>query len=157
MNITQAEQRKGEIYGKMYWHYRGTFLVESFKERRKLIREYFELKKGLESGEFPPEVKENGAFISRKSALDMVWGRKIYLRGKGWEDFLDTGYLDIVMNKSLMKVYTYCEGDITIVTCPTVNIFNQEIEELVDFYIENGDYTPFFPDAWEEFCIKETL
>ncbi len=48
----------------------------------------------------------------------------------------DAWYFGCWVNKNERLILSYCEGDITLTTCDTDEIFNAEIEHMCDFYDE---------------------
>lgn len=55
----------------------------------------------------------------------------------GWVQYdtsQDAWYFGVWVNQSERKILTYAEGDVSVVTCPTVDQFNAEISKLNAFY-----------------------
>ena len=86
-----------------------------------------------------------------------------------WEQYdtdQDAWYFGVWINKQLLKMQTYAEGDLTIVTCPDVEHFNAEIQNMNEFYGEgfiaktidqDGKMTTFVQDRHKFFIHKEEM
>lgn len=62
-----------------------------------------------------------------------------HCKGKDWLQFdtsQDAWYFGVWVNKAERKIVNYCEGDVYITTCPTVESFNEEIKAMCEFYDE---------------------
>lgn len=136
MNRTQAQNRAGEIVGKLYWHERGTFLVENAAELR---AELDELRAGLEANRFPLETDAHGCTIERSTGA----GSRYYYDFKacrpedGWEQYdtrRDAAYFGIWVNLEQRVILTYAEGDLTRVTAPDDDALRAELAELEQTY-----------------------
>lgn len=51
----------------------------------------------------------------------------------------DAWYFGVWCNASTRQTFTYCEGDLVLVTCPTVESYNAELEDMARCY---GDPPP---------------
>ncbi len=63
-------------------------------------------------------------------------------REKGWIQYdtsQDASYFGVWVNVKYRQTFTYCEGDTTLVDCPTVESFRAELESMEEFY---GDPPP---------------
>lgn len=91
------------------------------------------------------ETNKNGNEVVR--SFDGVQSRYFYddkLLKEGWKQYdttQDASYFGVWVNVGDRKVLTYCEGDTTVVTCPTVELFQAELDSLAEFY---GDPPPAF-------------
>lgn len=57
----------------------------------------------------------------------------------GWDQYdtdQDASYFGVWINKITLQTFTYCEGDTTLITCPDVAHFNDEIENMNQYYSE---------------------
>ncbi|GAJ18870.1 unnamed protein product, partial [marine sediment metagenome] len=60
-------------------------------------------------------------------------------RAAGWEQYdtsQDAWYFGVWVNKKLLQIRTYAEGDLTLVKCPDAAHFNAEIKSMNEFYEE---------------------
>lgn len=67
------------------------------------------------------------------------WDFNEPFRSDGWEQYdtsQDAWYFGVWVNKKRLKILTYAEGDITMVTCPDAAHFNAEIKNMNEFYEE---------------------
>lgn len=58
---------------------------------------------------------------------------------EGWEQFdtdQDAWYFGVWVNPKTKTTLTYCEGDWSVVDCPTVESYNAEIQSMIEFYGE---------------------
>ena len=88
-----------------------------------------------------PKVNERGNTVLRSfmSTERYRFDFKLCTRGKGWEQYdtsQDAWYFGVWINKKLLQIQTYAEGDITMVTCPDAAHFNAEIKSMNEFYEE---------------------
>lgn len=86
-------------------------------------------------------------------------------KAEGWMQFdtdQDAHYFGFWVNPTTRTTLTYCEGDWSVVDCPTVETYNAEIESAAEFYgegrialviHEDGSATEFRQDR-AEFFIK---
>lgn len=85
----------------------------------------------------------------------------------GWKQYdtdQDAWYFGVWINKKLLQIQTYAEGDLTLVKCPDIEHFNAEIKSMNEFYGEgfvakvidsDGKMTVFRQDR-QKFFIQET-
>lgn len=58
-------------------------------------------------------------------------------KADGWEQFdtsQDAWYFGVWVNKSARCIWTFAEGDFTVVTCHNDKTFNAEIQHMIQFY-----------------------
>jgi hypothetical protein len=126
-----------ELLGIIYWHERGTFPKENIKE---IEAEFEEIKLKFSRHEYPKETNCRGNFIERgfrENCERYVFDFEELLPKDGWEQFdtkQDAWYFGVWVNKKTMQTFTYAEGDTTKVTCPTLESFKAELEDMVKFY-----------------------
>jgi hypothetical protein len=89
----------------------------------------------LQEGDYTDEVNARGNIIERsfKHTERYEFDEKL----TGWTQYdtdQDAHYFGVWVNKAKRKIFTYCEGDITVVTCPTDENFQAELEDLNRFY-----------------------
>lgn len=67
-----------------------------------------------------------------------------YLLPKGWrqyDTFQDASYFGVWVNTELKQIFTYAEGDRSLVVCDNEDEFKAELKKLAEFY---GDPPPAF-------------
>jgi len=89
------------------------------------------------------EVNERGNRIRRGFSFAGCNGTEldIYskLRSKGYSEFYyDAPYAWGIINLKEFKIYTYCEGDTTLVECKDEKSFIKELISYYNFQIENN-------------------
>ena len=87
------------------------------------------------------ETNKRGNRIKRNwlSTERYRWDFNEPFRSDGWEQYdtsQDAWYFGVWVNKKRLKILTYAEGDIIMVTCPDAAHFNAEIESMNKFYEE---------------------
>jgi hypothetical protein len=103
------------------------------------------------------EVNDRGNIVYRDSEADArigftgetryVYdhGLRVYDKGaSGWrqyDTFEDAWYFGCWTQLEERKIFTYAEGDRTLVVCPTIESFRDELNYMADFY---GDPPPAF-------------
>ena len=113
------------------------------------------------------EINSRGNQIERSwwSTERYRWDFDEKLTADGWEQYdtdQDAWYFGVWINKKLLQVRSYAEGDITLVTCPDIEHFNAEIRSMNEFYgdgficktIDEKGITVYRQDR-NEFFIKE--
>ena len=124
-----------------------------------------------------PQLEDvNGAWINQRgNQVVCVWQGPFADRYRwdfngesDWEQFdtdQDAPYFGVWVNKKTLQTRTYCEGDLTIVSCPDVEHFNAEIEDALKFYrpgfvakaldVETGQWTIYRQDR-DSFFVEST-
>ena len=85
---------------------------------------------------------------------------------QGWEQYdtsQDAWYFGVWVNKQTKQILTYAEGDIILISCPTIESYNEEIKHMNNFYeegyicktIENNGTTTYIQDRNIFFIVKE--
>jgi len=67
------------------------------------------------------------------------WDFDEMFREDGWMQYdtnQDASYFGVWVNPKLLSVFTYAEGDLTLVVCPDAAAYNKKIEEMNEFYTE---------------------
>jgi len=57
--------------------------------------------------------------------------------GKGWIQYdtsQDAPYFGVWVHPGRREIFTYCEGDTTLVSCPTAESFQAELADMAEFY-----------------------
>ncbi len=116
------------------------------------------------------EINERGNEVERNFILNgerYRWDFDEKFRKAGWEQYdtsQDAWYFGVWMNKQLLQVLTYAEGDLTLTKCPDAEHFNAEIKAMNEFYgegfiaktiDEHGKMTVYRQDR-SQFFIEET-
>jgi len=94
----------------------------------------------MQAGAFRPEQTTNaqgnkverGFFSTERYAFDF----DDEFRGD-WRQFdtdQDAWYFGVWTNAKTRQVFTYAEGDVTLVTCPSAAHYNAEVKKLCEFY-----------------------
>lgn len=107
---------------------------------------YRRARAALKAGEFVPEVNSRGNTVWRNEFATSRLG----LRGNYFSDFYDysrqlpgwehlptwqdASYFGVIYNRESRFVFTYAEGDKTLVECPTEESFQAEIDDAKAFY-----------------------
>ncbi len=148
---TKYELRRaiGKAYGSWFWHRPGRFGylpgIEGKRERVTHILAFRTLRKQLRNGEYTDEINTRGNTVIRDQdadiALEFLPGgdRYAYDFGpcKGWIQFdthQDASYFGLWVDTTSRRTFTYCEGDRTLVVCPTQASFRAELEDASRFY-----------------------
>ena len=114
------------------------------------------------------EVNARGNQIERSwlSTERYRWDFDQKFTEAGWEQYdtnQDAWYFGVWVNKKLLQIQSYAEGDITLVKCPDVEHFNAEIKAMNEFHGEgfiaktidtDGKMTTFRQDR-QKFFIEE--
>lgn len=91
-------------------------------------------------------VKQWSSFtISGSGYMDdrLYWDWGACSREHGWFQFdtwQDASYFGFWVNPELKQTLTYCEGDLSLVECPTAESYKAELRIAEEFY---GDPPPF--------------
>lgn len=73
-----------------------------------------------------------------------LWDFQRCKSSKGWRQFdtsQDASYFGVWVHVRRRKIVTFCEGDLSRVTCPTPESFRAELRSMCEFYGEQ-------PPAW---------
>jgi len=112
------------------------------------------------------ERNERGNTVDRRfipNGERYQWDFDEKFRAKGWEQYdtnQDAWYFGVWINKKLLQILTYAEGDITLISCHDENHFNAEIKAMNEFYgegfiaktiDENGKMTVYRQDRSQFF------
>lgn len=85
------------------------------------------------------EVNERGNTVERSfRPIDRYhFDFKVCTPAKGWKQYdtdQDARYFGAWVHIEKRQILTYTEGDITLVTCPTVESFKAELKAMANFY-----------------------
>lgn len=129
-----------DAYGNWYWQKRWG---QPKAERVRHVLEYRRLRGLLNAGAYIDEANERGNVIHRDVDADAVLGfrggsRYAYDgRLQGWRQFdtsNDASYFGVWVNLESRSIMTYCEGDRTLVVCPTDESLKAELDSMEAFY-----------------------
>jgi hypothetical protein len=139
----------GQAYGAWYWRRPGLFAFkpgpQGRAERVALILRYRALRKAFAAGDFSEDVNERGNVILRNQHADRAirlanaGSRYAYDCGpcRNWQQldtWQDASYFGVWVHPTTRRIFTYCEGDRILVTCPTPASFRAELADARDFY-----------------------
>ncbi|GAG53893.1 unnamed protein product [marine sediment metagenome] len=87
------------------------------------------------------EINERGNQVERSffPTERYRWDFNRKFTAAGWEQYdtsQDAWYFGVWVNKRLLQIQTYAEGDLTLVKCPDAEHFNAEIKSMNEFYEE---------------------
>lgn len=158
MNKTQARRAWGEAYGNWYWAKRHQNLPEGFAygktkaERVALILDIRKYRTLMRTA--PPEQDDNSNTIYRDTDADeflrLCKGEERYyydfdaLRPPEWKQYdtsQDAWYFGVWVNIAKRMIFSYAEGDRTLVICPDDEHLRAELKHMAEFY---GDPPPAF-------------
>ena len=89
-----------------------------------------------------PDINELGNEVIRSFIFNgerYHWDFDQDFNSQGWEQYdtsQDAWYFGVWVNKKLLQIQTYAEGDLILVKYPDVEHFNAEIESMNRFYEE---------------------
>ena len=87
-----------------------------------------------------PEINKRGNEVIRSFIVNgerYRWDFDEDFNVQGWEQYdtsQDAWYFGVWINKKLLQIQTYAEGDLTLVKCPDIDHFNAEIADMNKFY-----------------------
>lgn len=95
--------------------------------------------KDLEARKIPPRTNERGNLVYRGSRHGerYLYDFKICTAAKGWRQYdtsQDDWYFGVWVHMEEMLTFTYCEGDLSLVVCPTKESFKAELDDAAEFY-----------------------
>lgn len=148
----------GDAYGAWYWRKRGLFNFKPGKEGQRervfCIRVYRALRAELAAGRYTAGCNARGNIVWRDQDADARLGvdprgraalttrqadRYLFDCGpcNAWQQFdtwQDASYFGVWFDDATRRVFTYCEGDRTLVECPTAESYAAEIADMIAFY-----------------------
>jgi len=152
MTKNEAHEKTGDAYANWQWSKQH----DAPKEQRvKYILEYRRCRALIATTN--DEMNDQGNIVYRDAEADKRIGftgdnRYVYDYGlrvydkdtSGWKQydtFEDAWYFGCWVHVEERKIFTYAEGDRTLVVCPTAESFQEELEVMADFY---GEPPPAF-------------
>ena len=92
-----------------------------------------------------PEINKNGCEVIRDFSPGDRYQYDFGLcsEKKGWIQYdtdSDAHYFGIWVHIEKRLIFTYCEGDLILVRCPTIKSFKAELNDMQDFH---GDPPPW--------------
>ena len=135
----ELRRRSGEAYGKWYW------AKAQGKPQAEIVQHILSYRKyRTMTPTGADETNDNGNTVFCDTDADHQLGLR---RGSanfydanlpsGWEPHLtwqDADYFGVWVNGEKRQIFTYAEGDRTLVVCPTAEQFQQEYGEMRAFY-----------------------
>jgi hypothetical protein len=147
MTRKQLRDAMGQAYGAWYWRQPGLFAFKPGKEcqaeRVLHILTYRRLRADLRAGRCVPSMNARGNELVSNEDADIALGfrggdRYTYDdRLKGWHQFdtwQDAPYFGVWFNDKTRQTFTYCEGDRTLVNCPSPETYAAELADMIAFY-----------------------
>lgn len=96
------------------------------------------LKKLVGAGVIPPEYNSRGSKVTRGfMSIDRYYYDRKLKSSEGWEQYdttEDAWYFGVWVNVRTRKIFSYTEGDLTLVESPTQEIFIAELKHLAECY-----------------------
>lgn len=128
-------KRRDQALGEAYWAKR----KGEDQRAERMIRKAIETSERILTGDYVPELNERGNRVFRHFRPQR--GRYYYdLRLKseqGWKQFdteQDFNGFGVWVNERKRMTLCYCEGDVTLVTCPDLQHFKAELADAERFY-----------------------
>lgn len=163
----QLKEQIGEAYAAWYWSRRHKSQTQA--DRVWMILSYRALRNALARGEYTNEVNERGNTIYRsedadnKIKLRAGQARYVYdgtLCAQGWQQYdtyQDAWYFGVWVNLELRQIFTYAEGDRSLIECPNEQTLCAELTYMSAFYgeppssfrvydLDNGSATAFYEE-----------
>jgi len=86
-----------------------------------------------------PRVNERGnrVYPGSRHGDRYLYDFKVCTKEKGWRQYdtsQDAWYFGMWVHMEEMLTFTYCEGDLTLVVCPTKESFKAELDNAAEFY-----------------------
>ncbi len=87
-----------------------------------------------------PITNERGNQVTRSFLLQAdryLFDFQVCSSAKGWKQFdtkQDASYFGIWVHSGTRRIVTFAEGDLSTVTCPTVESFQAELASMATFY-----------------------
>lgn len=140
---SQLRRLVGEQMGSWLW---GRRSGKPKAERVTAILEFRRLRAMFNAGQFVDEVNARGNTVHRDIDADRMVGfkgnsRYVYdtmlCSDKGWQQYdtdQDAPYFGCWVHLEKRMTMCYCEGDRTLVVCPTVETFKAELADMERFY-----------------------
>lgn len=118
-----------------------------------------------------PEINKRGNEVFRSfinNGERYRWDFDEDFSAQGWEQYdtsQDAWYFGVWINKKLLQVQTYAEGDLDLVKCPDIDHFNAEIANMNKFYevgfiaktIDADGQMTIYRQEREKFLIPEVV
>lgn len=138
-NINQIEQLSNEIWGHFFWFKKnGNFGVRYTNlHNNTLNRILVRIKKRQNKNRVNPEKSPLGSELIRSSFMDGSYNlfRRMYLHGEDWTSVAGHCFLNHTFgSEARLKLVVVCEGDVVEYICPSLEIYEHEIESLKAFY-----------------------
>ena len=95
------------------------------------------IEKRLMNRTIPPETRQSGAVIKERTNLPQIEDfYNLYIKG-GQQDMIHQDGESVVIGiPDELTLYAYCEGDVTVIECPTLKAYNSELSEFEGYYAQ---------------------
>lgn len=139
MNKNEAKRKLGELKSSIFWHYKKDSRI-SYANIEEIEKEAEAISMGLKHSFFSDEVNELGNVIERgfnggftRYSFDF----KMCSYKDGWKQYdttEDGPHFGIWVHPGKLKIVTFCEGDIILITCKNEQTYHEEIQKMNEFY-----------------------
>ncbi|MDF9399173.1 hypothetical protein [Vibrio sp. 1180_3] len=139
LNKNQAEKLVDDIFGELYWIERGASWVKPNQDKRYISRAQKLMKiinRLISNGFFQPELTRLGNTIER-SFVDQFETFFAELKDKTYDWLYGDCISCCITVEDDLQIMSYCEGDVTVVTCPDISMFHQERDCYLSWAREN--------------------
>lgn len=136
LNITEVNDLVSDIFGHVYWIEKGATWAKTYQDQwyvarcHKLISI---LKSLLEKERFEPEKNSRGNMITRTRASSVAMFYLENVNSTPGKYLYNEGLRSCITLPLELKIISYSEGDVTIVTCPDQESFDSEIEAIIEW------------------------
>lgn len=135
-NITEINDLVSDIFGHVYWIEKGAKWTQPNQNKwyvarcHKLISI---LKSLLDKNWFKPETNSRGNMITREKASSIAMFYLENVNSEPGQYLYNEGLRSCITLPQELKIISYSEGDVTIVTCPDQESFDSEIEAIIEW------------------------
>ena len=139
LNKNESQDFVFEVEAKVYWFQSKPDCYPGFTGRaaRRLLRLAKVIQRRIDAGLTQPETNDRGSILIREKCFSIDLFFKMYIQGKRDAEIIhQDGYSAAIAVESELKLYSYCEGDVVVKTCPSIDVFNAERISSCAFYAE---------------------
>jgi hypothetical protein len=140
LNQNQARDLLGEIFGHLYWFKKKAVWAKT--DSRKYIAGIRRLhrltSKRLKTGQLQPERSRNGLILERSLTHVSCGEYGVRLQRNGWDEFWQGAYQGLWGNERNLTICNYCEGSVTTMTASSLEQWQSEIDEQIDWLNDNA-------------------
>lgn len=145
----ELRHKMARARGAWYWRQPGRFAhtpgADGKADRVRLILEYRAARAAIAAGAYVDLVNERGNILHSDIDADSLLAfpargnRSAYDDGpcRTWiafDTWQDAPYFGFWVDPATRRTFTYCEGDRTLVVCPTAESFRAEVEDAARVY-----------------------